>query len=248
MKPDEVKEMVGDLPYMTLEQGQTVSNFIRQHRVKNILELGFRYGVSTCYMAAARDEQGGGSITTIDLELVRTHEPNIEQLLERIGLQDKVTWYYEPTSYIWRLMKFIEEDPSPRFDLCYIDGAHTWFVDGFAFFLVDRLLRPNGWIIFDDLNWTFAADSNLMNKDWVKAMPIEERETPQVRKVYELLVKPHPSYGYFRTENGWAYTQKITESATEPAPVRQEVIVLVKKIPTQWSRVFSKLQRMIAGS
>jgi predicted O-methyltransferase YrrM len=47
MKPDEVKEVVGDLPHMTLEQGKTVSNFIRQHRVKNILELGFRYGVST---------------------------------------------------------------------------------------------------------------------------------------------------------------------------------------------------------
>jgi len=238
MKPHNVKNIVGDLPYMSLEQGETIGGFIRQHHIRNILELGFNHGVSTCYMAAALDEQGGGSITTIDLESARMLQPNIEELLKKIGLKDKVTWYYEPTSYTWRLMKFIEQDPTPRFELCYIDGNHNWFVDGFAFFLVDRLLRPNGWIIFDDLDWTFAAA--LPDRNWVKAMPIEERETAQVRKVYELLVKSHPSYGYFRTEGGWAYAQKI--SATEPPPVRQEVII--KKGPSEWSHVFSKLQRI----
>ncbi len=77
MKPDNVKKIVGDLPYMSLEQGEMISGFIHQHRIRNILELGFNHGVSTCYMAAALDEQGGGSITTIDLESARIKQPNI---------------------------------------------------------------------------------------------------------------------------------------------------------------------------
>ena len=245
MKPHEVKKIVGDLRHMSLRNGKRITEFIRQNRIRRILELGFCHGVSTCYMAAALDEYNGGSITTIDLEWAKNAEPNIEQLLEKVGQRDKVTCYYEQTSYTWRLMNFLEENPSPRFDLCYLDGAHNWFVDGLAFFLVDRLLLPNGWIIFDDLDWTYARSTTLKNRDMVKAMPIEERETPQVRKVYELLVKTHPSYGDFRTEDGWAYAHKITGSPTEPAPIRREVIV--KKIPVRWAGVLSKLKQIVLG-
>jgi hypothetical protein len=72
-------------------------------------------------------------------------------------------------------------------------------------------------------------------------MPPEERITPQVRKVYELLVKPHPSYGDFRTEDGWAYAHKLPGGMTDIMPLRQEVIVKRRVIP--WERVYSKLKR-----
>jgi len=91
----------------------------------------------------------------------------------------------------------LEEDPITRFDFCYVDGAHSWFVDGFAFFLVDRLLMPGGRIIFDDLNWTYVRSPSLKNTEMVINMPQDERETPQVLKVYELLVKTHSSYSDF---------------------------------------------------
>jgi predicted O-methyltransferase YrrM len=245
MTPDEVKKIITDLPGMTLEQGRRISDFIRQNRIRNILELGFSHGVSTCYMAAALNEGDGGWITTIDLECSRNKEPDIQQLLEKIGQRDKVHIYYEHTSYTWRLMKFLEEDIKPRFDLCYVDGAHSWFVDALAFFLVDRLLTANGWIIFDDLDWTFAASPKLRNSDHVKAMPVEERETPQIRKVYELLVRTHPFYGDFRIEEGWAYAHKITESAADPACIRREIIV--KKVPTTWGYLLSRLRRILLG-
>jgi hypothetical protein len=109
-------------------------------------------------------------------------------------------------------MKMLQEDPRPRFDLCYLDGAHTWFVDGFAFFLVDRLLRRGGWIIFDDLSWTYSTSPTLKDTEAVRRMPPEERDTPQIELVYELLVKTHPGYGDFHAKHGWAYARKLTAS------------------------------------
>ena len=208
MKSHEVRAAVGKVPHMTLPQAEKIRRFIADHQVEVILELGFYHGVSTCYMAAALSELGRGSIVTIDLEWTRQAKPNIEALLDRIGERHRVKVFYEPTSYTWRMMRFLEEDSTPRFDLCYLDGAHSWFVDALAFFLVDRLLRPGGWIILDDLDWTYAKSPSLKHTEAVRGMPTDEQTTPQVRKIYELLVKTHPNYHNFRIEGGWAFAQK----------------------------------------
>ncbi|MEY2830848.1 MAG: hypothetical protein RLZZ574_106, partial [Cyanobacteriota bacterium] len=148
-----VKQVVENLPYMSLKKAQVMQDFIHQHNISSILELGFYHGVSTCYMAAALEEAGGGSIVSIDLESAQKRQPNIEELLEKCGYLNTVEFYYEPVSYNWRMMKLIEEQEK-TFDLCYVDGGHDWYNTGLAFFLVDKLLQPGGWMIFDDLDWT----------------------------------------------------------------------------------------------
>lgn len=210
MKIEEIQREVEGVPHMRVAQARVITDVILANRFQNILELGFRHGVSTCYMAGAIDELGGGHITTIDLVGARKASPNIDQLLNQLGLDKYATVFYEPSSYIWRLMKMLEENSQPRFDFCYIDGAHTWLTDGFAFFLVDRLLKPGGLIIFDDLDWTYDSSPSLKNSEKVARLPQEERTTAQVRKVYELLVKPHPTYGEFLEKDGWAYARKKT--------------------------------------
>lgn len=223
MKPENVLKVVNRIPYMAFDLAQEITSFILEHKLKNILELGFRHGVSTCYMAGALEEMGGGNITTVDLENAKTAKPNIEELLKTLSLSKYVKIYYEPTSYIWRLMKLIEENPDPAFDLCYIDGAHDWFVDGFAFFLVDKLLLPGGWIVFDDIDWTYAISPALKDTERVKNMPKEERETKQMRKVYDLLVKPHPNYNNFQVKNDWVYAQKVVDGSANNKP-KTEII------------------------
>lgn len=212
MTPHEVRQRLGNVPHMSLEQGQRITRFVQEHQLRDILELGFDHGVSTCYLAAAAAPLGG-HVTTIDLERARNREPNIEQLLHRAGHRDHVTIHFERKSYLWRLMRLLEDDTLPRFDLCYLDGAHNWYTDGLAFFLVDRLLRPGGWIIFDDLDWTYAASPALCQQEWVQNMPDEERTTAQVRKIYELLVKTHPDYEQCRVEGNWAFAQKKPQSS-----------------------------------
>ena len=105
-------------------------------------------------------------------------------------------------------MRLLEESLEPRFDFCYIDGAHDWYTDGFAFYLVNQLLVPGGLIVFDDINWTYSSSPSLKNTERVKRMPIEEKTTQQVRKVFELLVKPNSEYYKFEEKGDWAYAWK----------------------------------------
>ena len=55
-------------------------------------------------------------------------------------------------------------------------------------------------------------------------MPADEKTTPQVRRIYELLVRTHPGYRDFRIERGWAYARKA-DGAQAPSAVVTEVRV-----------------------
>lgn len=208
MNIENIKSVVDGIPLMTFDQALSLTSFIKSKKLSNVLELGFAHGVSSCYIAGILDEMKIGHLTTIDLQTAKSRQPNIESLLTQLELSSYVTIYYEPTSYIWRLMKLIEENSTPIFDFCFIDGAHDWYTDGFAFFLVDKLLVPGGWILFDDIKWTFDSSPSLKNTEKVQKMPKDERETAQIGKVYELLVETHSMYHNFIMEDNWAYAQK----------------------------------------
>jgi len=86
MEFHEVARLLEGIPYISAERGQQLYDFIIEGNVRDVLELAFAHGASTCYMAAALDQQGAGKITTIDTVVARDREPNLDQLLERSGL------------------------------------------------------------------------------------------------------------------------------------------------------------------
>ena len=97
------------------------------------------------------------------------------------------------------------------FDLCYFDGGHTWDATGFGFVLVDMLLRPGGWIIFDDLTWTIEAALEAAPKPpphWL-ACSADEQATPAVTLVFDNLV-PHLGYTNRHSANDgrWGIARK----------------------------------------
>lgn len=198
----------------TPDEGRQLYEFILEHRPSDILELGFAHGSSTAYLAGAVAAAGGGKITSIDREEARDRVPTAETVLRELRLDRYVELVYTPTSYTWELMKLIQARTTsartePMFDFAFIDGAHTWEVDGLAFFLVDKLLRAGGWILFDDVHWTFANSAALKNSPRVRSMPEDERTTPQVMKVVSLLALQHPAYGNLRVSGNWAWIQKL---------------------------------------
>ena len=247
MELETIKKRTNGILHMSFAEAQEMTSFILENQIHNILELGFCHGVSTCYFAGALDKLGEGHIITIDLESARFEKPNIESLLNDLDLKKYVTVFYEPTSYIWRLLIMLEEHPIPQFDLCYVDGAHNWFTDGFAFFLIDKLLRPGGWVVFDDLDWTYDTSPSLKSTPLVKNMPWDERTTLQVRKVYELLVKPHPDYDSFLVRNGRAFARKMPSPGVQiPGTIRQEIIYVKEHVGL--GAIISKVVKKIIGT
>jgi predicted O-methyltransferase YrrM len=201
MNLETVAEHVGELPYMKINRAQRMRKIFLKYKPAQALELGFFHGVSSMYMAAVLDELGGDrKLTTIDLAGARERSPNIEELAAGLNLSHLLDIHYEQRSYLWRLMKFLEE--GRKFDFCYLDGGHTWDDTGFAFFLIDKLLNDGGLILFDDLNWTHEASGRS------KELPQEERETPAVERVWTLLVEPHPNYKKVWVKGSWALARK----------------------------------------
>lgn len=209
---DEARAIVGDTGGGTSpERGRQLFDWVREHKPTDCLELGFAHGVSTVYMATALQANGQGSLTAVDNRSALDREPSAADLLGRGSLDGRVELVYESTSYNWFLHRRLREQLAdgairPVYDFCFLDGAHTWVDDGFAFFLVDKLLRPGGWILFDDLPWK-------LDERW--DVPPAERDVAQVQEVFDLLAVTHPQYDRIETDGDWGWARK--SEAASPA-------------------------------
>ena len=216
MKIQDVIAKIKDVPHMSAEQGMAIYNMILNNDIVEILELGFAHGTSSCYMGAALHEKGKGQVTTIDNKSALQRKPNIHELLNEFGFTN-IKAIFSETTYNWELMKIIEKQTinnscKPIFDFCYIDGAHNFEIDTCAFFLVDKLLKPGGYILFDDLKWTYAESPALKDTKWVNSMPEDEKKTAHVEKITNLIVKQHPNYENFQISNNWFLARKKISS------------------------------------
>ena len=202
------------LPFISSSRARTLYDVILEEECRDVLELGFAHGKSSCYLGAAVEELGSGSVLTMDREGSRRREPNIETLLEQTGLTRWVQPVYCRGSFTWELMKLIEAATvdgrcQPRFDFCFLDAGHTWDVTGFGFFLVEKLLRPEGWLLFDGLRWTMAGSPTPSVQQQAEVVGEEEATTAQVEKVFSLLVETHPEFGNcWVDKGGWGWAQK----------------------------------------
>jgi predicted O-methyltransferase YrrM len=224
--PSEARALVRDTGGGTSpRRGELIHNFVRDHSFENCLELGFAHGVGSVYIASALEANGRGHLTSVDIPSALERDPLASDLLAQAGLTHRAALVVEPTSYTWFLHRMLREQLrdstiDPLFDFVFIDGAHTWDVDGFAFLLVDRLLKPGGWILFDDLEWIPDGECSQGGTD-------AQRSLPQVREVWDLLVLTHPRYDEIRTDGatGWAHKSTTADPqvrvVTKFAPVGQ---------------------------
>jgi predicted O-methyltransferase YrrM len=208
----DVDRVVAGYPNMSAEAGRKIHELVRQERARYVLELGFNWGVSSCYIAAAL-KRNGGHLVTIDLASRAAFDPGIENFLSRLGLGDTCTVYFETSTYNWRLREFLRMPESPVFDLIFLDGAHLFEPDGLAFILGERLLRGGGLFLFDDYRWTIQGSPHFQrNPGLVQQYSEQEKSVPHVKEVFELLVQPHPNVAETWLDGPWAFARKRAKS------------------------------------
>src|SRR5690606_31322490 len=104
MKFELVYDKIKDVPYISKNNAKSLYDFIIKNKPRHILELGIAHGTASCYMAAALDEIGGGTLTCVDLlEVKDVFKPSIEEQLNGLGLNKDVSIHRMQSGYNWFL-------------------------------------------------------------------------------------------------------------------------------------------------
>ena len=195
---------------MSPEQGRLVYDHVRSTRPEAVLELGTAHGVGAAYLAGALADNGRGTLTTVDFAGA-AYDPSPEAVLARAGVAERVTVVREFSSYTWWLKEQVQArsdragNVEPAYDFVYLDGAKNWTIDGLAVVLIEKLLRPGGWLLMDDLPWTYADDPGREATDGIvhRELSEPERTEPHLRAVFDLIVAQHPSFTELKVQDEW---------------------------------------------
>jgi hypothetical protein len=76
----------------------------------------------------------------------------------------------EKQDYNWSLLMLIKafEERArhvDQFDVVYLDGHHTLFVDGLAMFLCSLLVKTGGYLLMDDYGWSLNQQEDLIKSN-----------------------------------------------------------------------------------
>jgi hypothetical protein len=204
---EEVIKIVAPPANPRLDHGRTLYEFVVANNLSVGLEIGFCPGIPTVYLAGAIDALGAGMLTSVFQKDHSREGYDVRGALMRTGLDRLVTVYEGPGSYSWRLMTMLREGHFEQYDFCMISGGHTWSEVGFACCLAERMLKPRGWMLLDNIDFSFR-ESRLKNRKWVRIKQEDEQTTCQVQRVSELLLRQNPLFGTFLRRGSLALAQK----------------------------------------
>ena len=164
--------------------GSVLSALVTENRFTSTLEVGMAFGLSTLFLCEALRSNGGGKHIAID-SAQSTEWKSIGLLnVRRAGLDDLVRFMEEPShGALWKLLS-----EGQQLDFAFIDGSHLFDYTLIDFFLVDKMLRTGGMVVFDDLWMPAVRDvvSYVVRNRAYRRVPITTIE-PLWRKTARVL-------------------------------------------------------------
>lgn len=153
----EVYAQLHNVPIMQSEGIAFLCEFIAQHQVKSILEIGSAIGYSAIRMALMDDEI---QVTTIERDEVRYQEA--VKNVAAAKLEDRITLIYGDA---------LETIVDGSYDLLFIDAAKAQYIRFFERY--EPNLKTGGYVITDNLDFHGLVDhpertKNKNTKDLVR--------------------------------------------------------------------------------
>jgi hypothetical protein len=190
----DVHSAVADVPppHIRPDQGAILYEHIRRTRPARALELGTARGVSAAYITAAMEANGEGHLVTVDSSAFPWGDPSPSEVLDRAGLHHRVSRDTRFSTYTW----FLKDE------LAHHTDEHGNTVPAY------------------DWSYSEQVESDEHYFASMAQLSAEEREEPHLRAVFDLLVKPHPSFTELRIQDEWwAWARK---APGEPRRLRVE--------------------------
>jgi predicted O-methyltransferase YrrM len=167
------------------------------NRNARVAEVGIGVGATTVEMAKMMDNQG--ELHLFDFDEAVT---DLASDLDRLGFQNVHAHGNTPKlfdSYNWALGKLLLEVKAGNaapFDFIYIDGAHNFPVDGLAVSISMQLLAPGGYLLMDDVDWSYSRSRSINFEDnlAVREFTAEQLATQQVQFVCDLFLEGNPEF------------------------------------------------------
>jgi hypothetical protein len=179
------------------QRTRKLTNRVRRAGVRSYAEIGIDTGFTSAHVADALPD--GAEMHLFDYQDIV--EPVCETIEAEHGGRLSIYGHGNSRklndSYAWTLGRMLQHGTAPKLDYVYIDGAHTWAIDGFAFLLIDRMLVDGGHVEFDDFRYRLTK-SNTMNPaicPLTAALYTDEQaRTSQVEMLIRVLVDTDERY------------------------------------------------------
>ena len=177
------------------EANSTTMDFLKQTSSRSVAEIGIYRGHTSLEIAKWLD--GEGELHLFD------YEDRVAELVRSLGMagfrnvQGFGSSYKSLDSYNWQLGKLLDRYPDPIYDYVFLDGAHTWAVDALTTFLVDQLLKPDGYLDFDDCDWTLADSPSMRPSVFPRTKKMytdEQIKSKQVAMIIDRVVRRSGRY------------------------------------------------------
>ena len=162
-----------NVPIMTKDGIEFLTEYIKKHKVKRILEIGAAIGYSAIKMALV-DEQI--EITTIERDEKRYLEA--VKNIKKFHLEDRINLIYKDA---------FDVKIEGTYDLIFIDAAKAQNIKFFEMF--SKYLNPKGTIITDNMNF-----HGLVNKDPEEIKSRNLRALVRKLKDYATFLKENKKY------------------------------------------------------
>lgn len=198
-------------PQIPAFRARILYDHLREHQPQDVLELGTARGCSAVYIAAALEANGRGHLTTVDSTRWKWRDPPPQEVLETAGLSHRVTFDKQSSTYAWFLKGELEramDDAGtvrPKYDFIFLDGAKNWSTDGITVVVAEKLLRPGGWLLLDDLGWNYADHTSGGRHYEIDVGKLSESEQsePHLRAIFDLLIRQNPAFDRFVVQDDW---------------------------------------------